>query len=333
MKKIGIGVIGTGAIANRAHLPTYRSLPDTKLIGVSDIDEDKVKLIAKQYRAQPFTDYNLLLDREDINAVSICAPPSLHAEIAVRAAERKKHILCEKPIALTLEDADRMIKAAKENNVLLMIGHHLRFQENFLKLKELIENEDFGRITMMKCLWLGKSAVFGGWKTQSDYYKKRHLGGDVLHNYGPHVTDLVRWLCGDVVGVYAHTDIYGAKPDIQVYDRANVHLRFENGIIGDISLGYFPYEEHWIEFIGTRGRVICDIFGNTMDIRYGSRSVQSTFKQPKSGWVREIEHFVDCIKQNSQPAVSGEDGKKAMEIVLAAYKSQESGEMVKLPLS
>jgi predicted dehydrogenase len=330
MGKLNFGVIGCGAIAQRAHLPTYRSLPDN-LIAVSDIDEKKVKSVAKQFNAQPYTDYNLLLDREDIDAVSICVPPALHAEIAVKAAEQKKHILCEKPISLTLDDANQMINAAKRSNVILMIGHHLRFQDNLIKLKENIKDKSLGEIVMIKGHWLGKSALFGGWRTQSDYYKKRQLGGDVLLNYGTHVTDLVHWLSGDVVEVYANTDIYGAKTDIQVHDRANVFLRFENGVIGDLSFGYFPYEEHWIEVIGKRGRIICDLFKNTMDIRYGSRSVKTTFKQMKSGWIREIEHFVECIHNNLQPQVTGEDGKKALEMVLAAYTSQETRNPVNLP--
>ena len=154
----------------------------------------------------------------------------------------------------------------------------------------------------------------------------------MLLNYGTHVTDLVHWLSGDVVEVYANTDIYGAKPDIQVHDRANILLRFENGVIGDLSFGYFPYEEHWIEVIGKRGRVICDLFNNAMDVRYGSRSVKTTFKQMKNGWIREIEHFVECIQKSKQPLVTGEDGKKALEMVLAAYESQETRKPVKLPL-
>ncbi len=332
MGKIGVGVIGCGAIANRAHLPTYRSLPDTQLIAVSDIDEKKVKSVARQFNAQPYTDYNLLLDRDDIDAVSICTPPSFHAEIAVKAAERNKHILCEKPISITLDDANQMIQVVKKNNRILMIGHHLRFQDNLIKLKEHVEDKSLGEIVMIKSHWLGKSALFGGWRTQSDYYKKRQLGGDVLLNYGTHVTDLVQWLSGDVEEVYANTDIYGAKPDIQVHDRANILLRFENGVIGDLSFGYFPYEEHWIEVIGKRGRIICDLFNNAMDVRYGSRSVKTTFKQMKNGWIREIEHFVECIQKNMQPQVTGEDGKKALEMVLAAYESQETRKPVKLPL-
>jgi len=333
MKKLGIGVIGCGAIAHRAYLPTFWSLPDTRLIAVSDIDQKKAKLTAKQYRAQPYTDYTGLLDCEDIDAISICTPPSVHAEIAVKAAERNKHILCEKPIALTLDDANQMIKAAKKHKVLLMIGHHLHFQDNLRKTKELVEDKHFGDVVMIKCHWLGRSALFGGWKTQSNFYKKRNLGGDVLLDYGPHLTDLVRWLCDDVVEVYAHSDIYGAKPNIQVYDRANVLLKFENGVIGDLSLGYFPYEEHWVEIICSRGRIISDLFKYTMNLRYASRSIQTTFNQVKNGWIKEIEHFVECIHQNSLPEITGEDGKKALEIVLAAYASQKTHKMIKLPLS
>jgi len=334
MEKIGIGVIGCGAIANRAHLPAYRASPETRLVAVADIDEKKAEKAARQFNVPHwYKDYNRLLEHEDIDAVSICVPPILHAEVAIQAAEQNKHILCEKPISLTLDDAEQMIQAAKKNNVLLMIGHHLRFQDNLRKLKEYIEDRSLGKIVMVKSHWLGKSAIFGGWRTQSDYYKRRHQGGDILFNYGTHITDLIRWLCGDIIRVHAQSDIYGAKPDIKVHDRANLLLRFKSGIIGDISLGYFPYEEHWIEVIGTRGRVICDLFRNTMDIRYASRNVQTTFKQMKSGWIKEIEHFIQCIRQNSQPEISGEDGKKALEIVIAAYISQETQKMVALPLT
>jgi predicted dehydrogenase len=91
------------------------------------------------------------------------------------------------------------------------------------------------------------------------------------------------------------------------------------------------YGHRWNEVIGKRGRIICDLFKNTMDIRYGSRSVKTTFKQMKSGWIREIEHFVECIHNNLQPQVTGEDGKKALEMVLAAYTSQETRNPVNLP--
>ncbi|MFQ5796402.1 MAG: Gfo/Idh/MocA family protein [Candidatus Bipolaricaulia bacterium] len=148
---LGIGIIGAGDIARRHAQGYLKNRDRARIVAIADIDPETTEDRAVQWGVKTYyTDYQELLDRDDIDAVSICTPNRLHAEMTIAAAESGKHVLCEKPIAICLDDADRMIAACEKRRVKLQIGHHFRFHPYFLKVKELIDARRLGRILSIK---------------------------------------------------------------------------------------------------------------------------------------------------------------------------------------
>jgi len=321
--RIGVGVIGCGTIADNAHLPSFFRLPDSKLVAVADKDEDRARKMAEKYSAEAwYADYHDLLKRQDLEAVSICTPPHLHVEIAVEAAENKKYILCEKPIALKLSDADAMIEAAQRNKVILMISSPFRFDPAFQQLHKLVQRGVIGKPFMA-------NAVFGnrGPGSRSDFYWDTEKGGGVIQDIGVHHVDLLRWLMGEVSDVTSIT--WRSKNDLAVEDNAILSLLFENGALGTLSLSWtYPCIVCRVEMVGEKGILFA---GLSSDLRLylaegkvGKKlGVFTVLVKGKKFYFEMIKHFIECVRKRQKPIVDGFDGKKALEIILRGLGKTE----------
>jgi predicted dehydrogenase len=314
--RIGVGVIGCGTIADSAHLPSYCKLPDAKLVAIADRNGERVKKVAEKYEVEAsYEDYHDLLERRDIQAVSICTPPDTHAEIAIQAAQSKKHILCEKPMALQLSDADAMIQAAEENGVILMPSFPFRFDPSFQQLYKLVRKGIIGKPFMA-------NAVFGnmGPRSYSDFYRNPKKGGGVILDIGVHHVDLLRWVMGEISDASSIT--WKSKSDLTVEDNAILSLTFENGTLGTLLLSWtYPSVACRVELIGEKGILLAG-FSTDLGLYLAQGKISreqgalTILVKGKKFYFEMIKHFITCLKKGAKPIVDGLDGKKALEVIL-----------------
>ncbi len=307
-----VGVIGTGAMGQH-HIRVYSELPQVDLVGVADIDEARVKEQAARYRTEAFTDYTRLL-QQDLDAVSITVPTLMHRKIALAAIDAGVNVLVEKPIADTLKHADEIINSAKRADLKVMVGHIERFNSAIIKLKEIINSGTLGKIVSISTRRVGP-------------YNPRIRDVGVIMDIGVHDIDVISYLYGMRVNeVYA---IAGA--DIHSFeDHAAIILRFNHEHSGIVETNWLtPQKIRKLTAIGINGVAYLDYIDQTVELH-------------DEGWIRmakvnkieplrnELQYFIDCISRDEQPCPSGEDGKHALEVAMAAIESYKCGRAVKV---
>ncbi|MHA1251565.1 MAG: Gfo/Idh/MocA family protein [Candidatus Helarchaeota archaeon] len=339
MKKIKVGIIGCGAIAELFHIPILFAIPEVEIHSISDINIQRAKNIASKYNIPNYyKDYKKLLDDEDISTIYICTPPNLHAEMIINSLNAGKNVFCEKPLCLTLNDAERIVRTYNSNNNLLMIGHSLRFLENQKTAKKLIPN------IIKKPLSIHGQMILGGpfysWKTASEYYKDPTKGGDILFNNGIHLIDLFQYYFGEINEVLAAVRCSGLNNTNKVIDNASLVVNFKNGLIGSMDLAYSgTIQEAFISIIGTGGKMKIDILKPKIIVYKKGRDISKikgpyiiSFKQYRSHILLEDEYFIRCILKDKKPTmITLDEAKKAVEIVIAAYSSSKEKRAIKLP--
>ena len=341
-KEVNVGIIGACYIAQQSHIPAYLTSPNAKIVGVADPDEKKLAAVQRMFCVQKvFSNYTRLLE-ENLDAVSICTPTKTHFKIAVEAAEKGLHILCEKPISSTLEEAEEMIRTCEKNGVKLMVGFNYRFIRTHQEAKKMIEEGRIGKPFFIH----GQFASMGPYedleRTRNSFYFDPKSGGGVLFDSGSHLFDLLRWYFGEVKEVHAIRGTY--VEDIQVDDVAAVSLKFENGRVGSLTCIWTQIEswsamgnEGFVKVIGSDGKIVSSLFGPTLKF-FSKRSKICKIKgeveltprgfDPKNplealqkSWRDEIEAFLDAIISDKDVPVTGVDGKRVLELVLKAYES------------
>jgi predicted dehydrogenase len=336
-----VAIIGCGNIGVRAHLPVCAHIAETEVVAVCDIIEERAQVAAERSGATAYTDYRQLLGREDIDMVTICLPNDLHAEASIAAAEAGKHVLCEKPMALTLEEADAMIETAEKAGVKLMIGHTRHFDHRYTNIKAQLDAGKVGRPVFIR------RAERQFLPFASDAWKwdpKR--GGGVFLNIGVHCTDLFHWFFGrEALEIYAvGKSVREPAKAGGCYDHAFIICKFEGGGVGFA-------EPSWVypgDFGGTLYAQL-DVVGTEGKIQYSDKDTNPmlTYTTEKGhelpryfefmstteyAFEEEIRHFARCILDDRGPAVSLQDARAALEMTLAAQRSAETGRPVQLPL-
>lgn len=341
MEKLKVGIIGCGSIAKHRHLPEYFNNDHIEIIAVCDIVEERASELAEQYKAKSYTNYKDLLDDPEITAVSVCTPNYLHADISVAALNAGKHVLCEKPMATSLEEAKEMIEAAEKNNRRLMIAHNQRFVPSHEKAKQLIEKGEIGKIYSFR-------TAFGhggpeGWSVdgkESWFFRKNEAFIGAMGDLGVHKTDLLRYILGEEiveVGAFVETS---AKENADVDDTAVCMLKTESGIIGTLaaSWSYVSKEDNSTVIYGEKAimrleddpaysLIVQYKTGEVVNYELGGIQTNEEGKQTDS---QVIKHFVNAILNDSEPLVTGEEGMKSLQVVLAALESNETKRIVKL---
>lgn len=342
MSKIKIGVIGCGAIARRRHLPEYVLLPNVEIVAVADVNAERADEMAAQYGAKAYTDYRELLKHEGLDAVSVCTPNALHAPISIEAMEAGKHVLCEKPMAISETEARAMIAASAKTGKLLMIGHNQRLMLPHQKAKQLLASGELGRVLAFRTsfghggpeTWSIEGP--GGW-----FFKKELAFIGAMGDLGVHKADLIRFLLGEeIVEIGAFVGTL-QKTNTDVDDNAVCILKTESGIIGTLTASwtYKAKEDNSTVLYCEHGilRLIEDTTYNVIvEKNNGERvlhqigKVATNEKQTESGIVRE---FISHIEANTKPAISGTEGLRSLRVILAALESAETGRMVGIPRS
>ena len=320
---IRIGLIGCGGIGG-AHAKGWNAVDSSKarVVATADVDEKKAKEKAEQVGAKDYyTDYENILARDDIDAVDICVPNFLHTEITVKAAERKKHVLCEKPMTRYLDEGKEMLQVCKENNVILMIAHNRRFYPMHVKFKEMIDEGYIENVFLVRAT-LGFHPAMRWFDL-----KKDKLGGGVLISTGVHPIDLTRWFAGNVKRVsYAGNSLMRG---MEGEDTAVMTLEFESGAIGTLvtSWAMRPGHEEYTLY-GSNGALTTREGPRFIGI--DGKVIKPELPGPVDSYHEEVEHFADCIINKTEPLISGEEGYEALKIVVAAYKSAEEGRIIAL---
>lgn len=337
---IKVALIGIGYIGN-AHLSALKQIGNAQLTAIVDYHEENGRKAAQENNAKYFKNIDDLLKNADIDCVDICVPTFAHAELAIKAANAGKHILCEKPLALSLNDADDMINAAKQNNVKAMTGHVLRFWPEYVKIKEIIDSGYLGRPLNAFCERL---AVTPDWQVGA-WDKSEKFSGGAAIDLHIHDLDLLIWLFGKPEIVKANGILTPENPKEGGFSHIFTSAQFRNGEAGFAEGGWsfkgsFPFtmvvrvlcEKGTIEWVFRAGKNI-EERSQAANIKIYSNdgSTETIEVKQEDPFFRELSYFFDCIENDRQiRKATFEDGKASLEFALAAIKSAREQIVVKL---
>lgn len=341
---IKVGVIGCGRIAQERHLPEYAQNEYAQIVGVFDLNRERSEMIAQKYGATAYSSYQELLCNPDIQAVSVCAANHAHAEITIAALKAGKHVLCEKPMAVTLEQCVEMADTARQCGKYLMIGHNQRLAKAHMKAKRLLETGEIGKIlTFRTCFAHGGPETWTVDQRNVWFFDKTKSAFGVMADLGVHKTDLIQYLTGqricEVTSVMATLDKKGqnGRP-IGVEDNAVCIYRLDGGILGTMTASWTCYgaEDNSTTLYGTEGimRIYDDpAHSIVLEKKSGERvyydidQIQTNDRQTNSG---VIDLWIDCLVHDVKPEISGEEALNAMRAVFAALESASTGSMVRI---
>ncbi len=334
------GLVGCGRIAKRhSELLGHNQIENASLVAVCDIDEEKAKKIGEQFNVPYYTDMDEMMQKESIDVVSVLTESGYHAKHVINLAKYGKHIVVEKPMALTLDDADAMIQACDENGCKLFVVKQNRFNVPVVKLREAMDEKRFGKLV------LGTIRV--RWSRDQNYYDQAwwrgrwDMDGGVLTNQASHHVDLLEYMMGDVESVFAKSTT--ALVNIEAEDTAIVTLKFRNGALGIIeaTTAVRPKDlEGSISILGETGTVEIGGFAvnkmlhwNFTHKKEGDDEVMEKYSvNPPNvygfGHQAYYEHVVDSILNNKKHLVDGLVGRKSLELISAIYESIETGKEV-----
>ena len=351
MKKLKFAIIGCGRISYKHVEALVKNDSEAELVAVCDIKKEKAVLRKNDYEkmisgknVMVYTDYKDMLEKADIDVVTIATESGYHPEIAIYCMGKGKNVICEKPMALSIKDADMMIETSRKNNVKLSICHQNRFNTAVQMTRKALENNRFGKLIngTARILWNRNM----GYYTQAPWRGTWKLDGGTLMNQCIHNIDLLQWMLGgEIDTVYSQCDTF--LRDIEGEDFGAVLIRFKNGAIGIIegSACVYPKNlEETLSIFGEKGTVCIGGLAvnkiETWRFESGEDTEENVLrlqgKDPDTvygfGHTPLFKNVIDAINNNTEPLVNGEEGKKAMSIVLAAYKSRLTGLPVKFPL-
>ncbi len=323
---IRIGVIGVGGMGN-AHCNSLPNVENCEFVGVADLRLEAAQAVAEKHQIRAFRDYQELLDIVD--GVVVATPPVAHTEVVIAAAKAGVHAFCEKPLSLTLAEADAMIDASDTAGTHLMVGQVLRFYPVHALGKQLINAGDIGDIVYIETDYTGP---YNAPRTRPDNWYGT-VGG-LLEN-GIHKSDLVNWFGGTALTVAAEVGSFSGHDDWEDYTVSLI--RYDSGAVGILRWGGFLGARGTNETIidGTEGSLRLDM---AADLGYLKKRGASEWQElvpardVPHGVVGELTHFVECIRDDTPPLIDGRGGRHAVEIVLATYQSAREKTKVALPM-
>lgn len=311
-----VGVIGCGRVA-QDHLPAYQRLEEAVIAAVADVNERVAQSVATQFGAAAYTDYRQMLDRERLDALSICTPPATHAEIALEALARGVHVLCEKPLTITLADAKELVQAVRRGNRILMMASKFRFVEDIVKAKGILDSGILGKIILFENVFCSRVDMRGRWNS-----RKEVAGGGVLFDNGTHSVDIARFLIGPIVTVQAQHGLQ--VQDLDVEDTSRLYFQSASGVMGSIDLSWSIHKEpdSYISIYGTEGTL--SIGWKESKYRQHEKLHWVVFGEGYSkqqAFVNQLRHFLRCVRGQEQPMITPLDGLESVRVIEAAYRS------------
>ncbi|MEQ8676821.1 MAG: Gfo/Idh/MocA family oxidoreductase [Aggregatilineales bacterium] len=338
-EKLRFGLIGCGRVAPR-HAQSLAEIHNAELVAVADVIESRAANFQTKYNVEAYTDYHEMIARDDLDVITICTPSGLHASMVLDVIQAGKHVIVEKPIALSTVDADRMIKAAEEANVKLCVILQNRFNPPMQDLYKVVKSGKIGK------LHLGNVMV--RWYRPQSYYEDGWHGtwamdGGALMNQSIHHIDAIQWLMGDVDTVYAMTGTLAHKMEAE--DVGVAVLRFKSGALASVEGSTLTYPENLegsVSVFGERGslkvggtalnrKTIWKIDG---ELEKEREVVTGDLVDPPSvyGYSHKlvIEDMIDAVLNDRQPQTHGREGRRSLALVEAIYQSAREGIAVKV---
>lgn len=347
MKRLKIAIIGCGRIASKHVEAIYNNRECCELIAVCDVIKERAELKKRNYEEQMqrqgvrvYASYKTMLEEcKEIEAITIATESGYHAEIGLYCIAKGKHILIEKPMAMNVEDCQKLIDAAKEHEVCLTVAHQNRFNPVVQKLRYAREHDGFGKLINITARIL--------WNRNDEYYKQAPwrgtwaLDGGTLMNQCIHNIDLLRWMADDEIeSIYAQCGTF-LRP-IEAEDFGSIVIRFKKGTIGMVegSACVYPKNlEETLSVFGQKGTAClggvavnqienwCFEDDNLNQVELIGEEVDSVYGK---GHTPLFENFIESINTKKEPYITGEDGRKAVEIVELAYKSSKKNKVMKV---
>lgn len=356
-KKLKVAIIGVGGIARNAHLPGYAKMDNVELVAACDIIKDRAEAAAEEYGIPAvYTDYKEVLEIEGLDAVDICTPNYLHSVIACAALEKGINVFCEKPDAVSVEEAEKMKAAAEKSGKLLMVMRNNRYWLTSAFLKKYIEDGKMGDIYAARCGWQRRRGIpgRGGWFTTQAL-----SGGGPLIDLGVHMIDLAIWLMGNPKPVTVSGCVYNKFADAEdvsdsaeskygdrntdgifdVEDLAMGFIRFDNGACMQIEFSWasnIEKENYFVELRGDKSgsswnsldqklKIFTEEYGTTVDYLPNINNKNGTQVHEAN-----LRHFADVLLNGTKPMFVPQQGVDMIKILKAMYQSAKEGREISL---
>jgi predicted dehydrogenase len=320
-----LALIGCGRIS-QLHLQTIANQPKVKLVAVADIDEKLAKSAGEAFKVPAYTDAGLLFKNARPEAVVLCTPPDTHRALTESALEAGAHVLCEKPLTLSVEDAEAMVQASEEAGKVLMMASKFRYVADIVRTKGIIESGILGELVLFENEFCSRVDMKRRWNAKKDV-----AGGGVLIDNGSHSVDIFRYLVGPIEDLQA---LHGKSwQQLEVEDTCHLHLRGVDGTMGSIDVSWSIHKEnpHYIHIYGTAG---------TLEVGWkGSRYRQSE----KLDWISfgtgydkfqavgaQLANFVDTITGKAEPVITTVDAIESVRVIQSAYRAAEENRWEKV---
>ena len=324
MKRIRLGIIGLGYIG-QVHLQHGLKLANAQVLAVADLSKKALRKAKNAGIKKTFINYEHLLKDHEIDAVIISLPTHLHLQCAKKAAEEKKHIFLEKPIAGNLKEAKEIVSVAKKNSTKLMMGYPLRFNTAFCDLKNEIKNGMLGEVEAANSAYISSGPFFHRAEGYAPtpvpewWFNKELTGGGALIDLGSHIINLLRWYFGEITDIKS---CLGYRFNLDFEDSATCLARFQSSTLATICVGWFTQGYHLkIDLYGSVKTTTAQHLPSNPILTAAQMLTTgvSKFYQPHFA---ELQHFVNCLMNDLPPSPSGEDGLKDLEAISLAYKNQ-----------
>jgi len=335
MDKLRIGVLGTGIIMRDFHLLTLRNHPKAEVAAAGNLHAESLERLAKDFDIpKTYTDFEEMASAHDIDAVVIGLPNYLHAPVTIQMLEAGKHVLCEKPMAMRVAEAEQMVEAAQRTGRRLMIAHMWRFDREILWLRDVVASGQLGQVFKAKshAIWL-----YDGPRPQSWFVQPKFAGGGALADMGVHSLDTLRFVLGGARPTRVFANVGTHFRDIDLDDTATVLLEFEGGIAGLIEAGWYHLYadglEGYTQVFGTQGyaRALPSELHTHVEGVWSTTTPKMPKRQQQCDlpmYQAQMDYFVDCALNDREPTPGGMDGLWAMRMLEAAYRSAEIGQAV-----
>lgn len=326
---IRVGIVGAGLQARR-RTPVFQKLPDTKLVVISAQHEGHAKSLASQFQCESAVGWEWVGKRNDLDAVLVCTPPHLHERISVLAMETGKHVLCEKPLARTLDECQRMIEVSRDTKKVLKCGFNHRHHPAILEAKSQVDEGKIGKPLFIRARYgiTGEPGREKEWRADP-----QQASGGHLMEQGIHVVDLSRWFLGEFEQVLCFRDTqYWPLGNLE--DNAFMLMKTHAGQVSSIHTSLLQWKNLFsFEIFGEEGFFEVEGLGGSYGVeklhfcpkRYGKPFEVTTteYRGGDKSWFLEWEEFVAAIQEGREPLGSAEDGKEAMRLVFEAYQFSE----------
>ncbi|MGV3586494.1 MAG: Gfo/Idh/MocA family protein [Adhaeribacter sp.] len=337
-KKLGWAIVGLGKFATEQLIPAFKDCKYSELVALVSGSPDKAKRIAAEYNLDAsniydYQNYDSIKDNSAVDVIYIVLPNSLHAEFTVRGAQSGKHIMCEKPMATSVEDCQRMIEACEQAGKKLMIGYRAQYETYNLKCIELIREGKIGDLKLITSDHgrpLKPDQPEDKWRTD-----KKLAGGGSLMDIGIYSLQACRYLTGEEpVEISAMMNSTPNDPRFkEVEENITFSLRFPSGVLANCSSSYSFFETKRFQAFGSAGNITLDPATDYDEHHLTLKTDAGTEEIKLKGnnhFAAEIDHFSECILENKTPKTSGEEGLQDVKLMMAIYEAAATGKPVKV---